>query len=308
MPLAFDVFLEQVKTPKEQQQLLMDLKGKLQKGDRIWLAVEGSTVARNPSVLDQLAAEKKQWQAVLGPQGVQVQTRIRFERIHTNHKTSAQTGLQNLYDSVLKERRAKHYPVADAISYDYEANYGFSGDEYTPNDTANAARLFAQGQKVARSLGVPYFVEPSVTAYRPHPGAMYTKGKYDVTLNWQALGRYTDGFNFQTQRIAAGSGKMTVSSATSAADQQDYARTVGHLVEGLKHDPRSAKDWVMCQLSTQWSQPATVVAAAATARPKAPDLKSFYLWWFDTGRSETANVQRLTSLLTLWNKTFRPNT
>lgn len=304
MHLAFDVFLDLVKSEPQRDQLLNGLRGQLRKGDTIWLAVEGTSVAKNPALLDQLAAEQKKWRAVLGPEGVNVKTRIRFERIHTDRATSAQTGMQNLYDDVLKARLAKHEPVADSVSYDYESNYGFSGDEYTPHDTANAARLFAQGQHIAKALGASYFVEPSVTAYHPHPGALYTQGKFNVTLDWKALAPYTDGFNFQTQRINAGTSKGNVDAATRAADRADYGRTVGHLAEGLTKPARGKRDWVMAQLSTEWSNPATVVAAAANARAQAPDLKAYYIWWYDTGRSEPENVQHLLAMTRLWNKTF----
>jgi hypothetical protein len=242
---------------------------------------------------------------VLGADGVNVKSRIRFERIHTDPNGSAQTGIQDLNNQLLAARKAAGLPVADAISYDYESGHGFTGSEYTPHDTANAGRLFAQGQRVAKGLGVEYFVEPSVTAYKPHPGAMYTKGVFDVTLDWKKLSAFTDGFNFQTQRINSGSSKMTVDSQTRAADRQDYARTVGHLVEGLTRKIKGHKAWVMAQLSTEWSRPETVVAAAAAAKAQAPDIKSYYIWWYDTGRSQALNNKHLLDMVNMWNKTFK---
>lgn len=299
MHLAFDVYLDLVKTPAQRTQLLHSLKGQLKKGDTVWLAVEGSTVAKDPKILDQLAAQKKKWLAVLGPEGVNVKTRIRFERIHTNLKSSIRPGLQNVYDSILKVRKREHKPIADAISYDYEAFAGFSGGEYTPHNTANAAHLFAQGQHIAQELGTSYFVEPSVSAAGPHPDSLH-----HVTLDWRKLSQYTDGFNFQTQRIVAGSSKHETNASTRATDRQAYGQAVGHLVEGLSKNFKGKKDWVMAQLSTEWSQPRTVVAAAAQARNQAPDIKAYYIWWYDTGRSEATNAEHLLAMVHLWNQTF----
>lgn len=303
MHLAFDVYLDEVTEPAQRAQLLQGLKGQLKKGDTVWLAVEDHTVAKDPQILDTLAAEKQKWLSVLGPEGVNVQTRIRFERIHTDRASSVQPGMQNIYDSILMARKREHKPIADAISYDYEAFAGFSGNEYTPHDTANAAHLFAQGQHIARELGTSYFVEPSVSGVGPHVDPLH-----HVTLDWRKLTAYTDGFNFQTQRIVGGSAKMNLDPATLAADRRAYGHSVGQLVEGLSRNVNGKKDWAMAQISTEWSQPRTVVAAAATARNQAPDIKAYYIWWFDPGRSEQANAEHLLAMLHLWNRTFHRDT
>lgn len=299
MHLAFDVYLDLVNTPQARTRLLGALAGQLKRGDTVWLALEGFTVAKNPASLDLLAKEKQRWVAALEAQGVTVKTRIRFERIHTDPQGSIRPGLADTYESVLKARKAAGLPIADSISYDYEAFKSFTGSEYTPRDTANAARLFAQGQRIAKELGASYFVEPSVSGRGDH-----STGIHRVTLDWNKLSRFTDGFNFQTQRIVSGTSKNPGDSpSTIARDRRMFGTTVGQLAEGITRH-KGDKAWVMAQLSTEWSRPETVVAAAAQARAQAPDLKSFYIWWYDTGRTGAENAKHLLDMIKLWNETF----